>query len=88
MPVCDGFEACRNIKKMFSDKVMQEREVVQEVKSKIKKTRRSNSVVMDLRDFMPHIIAVSGHVDEEVRADAGLAGFNAIFSVPLTFNDV
>jgi hypothetical protein len=35
---------------------------------------------------MPHIIAVSGHVDEEVRADAGQAGFNAIFSVPLTFN--
>jgi CheY-like chemotaxis protein len=82
MPVCDGFEACRNIKKMFSNKVIQEREVVQEVK------RSSNSVVMDLRDFMPHIIAVSGHVDGKVRADSEQAGFKAIFSVPLTFNNV
>jgi CheY-like chemotaxis protein len=88
MPVCDGFEACRNIKKMFSDKVVQEDGAVEEVKSYNKNRRESNFVLMDLMDFMPHIIAVSGYVDEDVRADAGQAGFDAIFSVPLTFKDV
>ena len=89
MPIADGYEACRNIKSIFN------RQTVLGKKQKPLNLRRQESMHSDkmlllkcenyiLNDYVPFIVAVTANITDEVKKQVNMAGFNNLYSVPLT----
>jgi CheY-like chemotaxis protein len=90
MPIMDGYEACRQILKLYNDKnkFFQVDPNLNQISSK---ESCSNSIVEHVIEEMftqPLMIAYSGLVNDEVRQKAKLQGFDVVIDAPLTVDKI
>ena len=84
MPVTDGFEACRTIRNLFQGSF----QVDQELRMINSPEQRENLFSVNLRDYLPHLVAVSSFIDDETERLIRDAGFYDRFLMPLGFEEI
>ena len=77
MPVSDGLEALKLIKKLYLTETF-----------RCSNLRENGIGSMHLVDYMPHFIAVSAFIDSDKLAQLKLAGFNQVFEMPLSVDQI
>jgi CheY-like chemotaxis protein len=77
MPVCDGYDACQQIKMLFTKQVIPAQDY--ETDHKFGGT---------LADYIPWIVAVSGYIDADTENKIQQTGFDSYFEQPLSVDKI
>lgn len=72
MPVTDGFEACTMIRSLYGNGSRSSR----------------NLNIINLLKAQPYLVAVSGFIDDSTKVKVERAGFDQLFLMPLSLQDI
>ena len=94
MPIADGYEACSNILKLFRQEMLFEQSEIAPhnqidskqdnkppINNKSKKQKINKAL---LSKYIPHLVAVTAYIDEDIKHQVKKQGFKDLFLIPMS----